>query len=301
MKSDVAVIGAGPAGIAAAIQLKRNKIDFLLFEKGRPGGLCKNAHRVENYPGFRNGIPGPQMVTLLQEHLDVYQITPHYETVMGLEYLKEEKIFLITTATAAYYAKVVVVASGTACRSVDSLDALPRSLRENIFYDILPVLKERGKRILITGADDEAFDYALNLGSYNNEVIIATPGEQLHVLPWLFDKVAANPRIVCNKNVEIKEIVEGKTKKLGVTFSTTDGATEDEVDYLIVVAGRTPQRVFYNPLLITQAKWLKAAGRLYEIGDLVNGIYRQAVIACGNGVQAAMQIAKDLQDPNFWV
>lgn len=297
MKKDVAVIGAGPAGIAAAVQLKRSNIDFILFEKDQPGGLLKNAHRVENYPGFPNGIPGPQMVTLLQEHLETFGIIPLYETVTALEYLGEEKLFLITTTTSAHYSKVVVVASGTSPRRVNALDALPLPLRENIFYEILPILKERGKRILIVGADDEAFDYALNLGSYNNEVIIAIPGEGVKALPWLIDKVAINPRIVCSKNVEIRGITAGNTKKLRITFSTRGEKTDGEVDYLIAAAGREPQRLFYNPLLITQAKELKNAGRLYEIGDLVNGIYRQAAIACGNGIQAALQIAACLRRP----
>ncbi|MCX6581794.1 MAG: NAD(P)/FAD-dependent oxidoreductase [Candidatus Aminicenantes bacterium] len=295
MKKDVAVIGAGPAGIAAAIQLRRNNIDFLLFEKDRPGGLLKNAHRVENYPGFPNGIPGAQMVTLLQEHLDSYRITPLYETVEALEYLGEEKLFLITTSTAAYYSRVVVAASGASPRRVDAVDALPLPLRENIFYEVFPILKERGKRVLIIGADDEAFDYALNLGSYNNEIIIAMPGQQVKALPWLIDKAAANPRIVFSKNVEIKGISAGKTKNLCITFSTRGERTEGEVDYLIVAAGREPQRVFYNPLLITRAKELKTVGRLYEIGDLANGSYRQAAIACGNGIRAAMQIAACLR------
>jgi thioredoxin reductase len=297
MKKEVAVIGAGPAGIAAAIQLKRSHIDFLLFEKDQPGGLLKNAHRVENYPGFPNGIPGAQIVTLLQEHLDVYGIAPLYETVEALEYLGEEKLFLITTSTVAYYSRVVVVASGTSPRRVNALDALPLPLRENIFYEVFPILKERGKRILIIGADDEAFDYALNLGSYNNEVIIAMPGEGIKALPWLIDKVAVNPRIVCSKNVEIKGISAGNSKKLRITFSTRGERTAGEVDYLLVAAGREPQRVFYNPLLITQAKELKNAGRLYEIGDLANGIYRQAAIACGDGIRAAMQIAACLRRP----
>lgn len=290
MKKEVVVIGAGPAGIAAAIQLRRSNIDFLLLEKDQPGGLLKNAHRVENYPGFPNGIPGSQMVTLLQEHLDAQGIIPLYETVEALEYLGEEKLFLITTSTAAYYSKVVVVATGTSPRRVNVLDALPLPLRENIVYEIFPIIKERGKRILIIGADDEAFDYALNLGSYNNEVIIAVPGEGVKALPWLISNVAVNPHIVCSKNVEIKGITAGNTKKLRITFSTRGERTTGEVDYLLVVAGREPQRVFYNPLLITQAKELKNAGRLYEIGDLANGIYRQAAIACGNGVQTAMQI-----------
>ncbi len=295
MKKDVAIIGAGPAGIAAAIQLKRSNIDFLLFEKDQIGGLLKNAHRVENYPGFPNGVPGAQMASQLQEHLESFRIIPFYETVETLEYLGEEKLFLITTTNAAYYSKVVVVASGTSHRRVNSLDLLPQPLRENIFYEIYPIVKERGKRILIVGSEDEAFDYALNLGSYSNEVLIAMPGEEVKALPCLIDKVSSNPRIICSKNVEIKGIDAGNTKKLSITFSTRGERTTGEVDYLIVVTSREPQRVFYHPLLVTQAKELKKTGRLYEIGDLVNGMYRQAAIACGDGIRAAMQIAEHLR------
>ncbi|MCP5108408.1 MAG: NAD(P)/FAD-dependent oxidoreductase, partial [bacterium] len=130
MKTDVAIIGAGPAGIAAAVQLKRYGIKCLLFEKDRPGGLLKNAHRVENYPGFPRGITGPQLAELLREHLEVFRITPVIEAVEGLEYWETENCYLITTGESVYQAKIVVSACGTAPVIPEEAENLPTAIRK---------------------------------------------------------------------------------------------------------------------------------------------------------------------------
>jgi thioredoxin reductase len=292
VKSEVAVIGAGPAGIAAAIQLKRYNIECLLFEKDRPGGLLKNANLVENYPGFPRGVTGPRMVTLLQEHLEAYKINVLNEEVEILEYQEEEKRFLIATPNAVYYSQTVVVASGTMPRELELVKKLPPQLRKNVLYEVHPIVREKGKRILIIGAGDAAFDYALNLAAENN-VIISNRGEQVKAIPLLVERAAANPCIAYYKNTAVTKIVQGNAKELLVilsTPSTHDSPQEVETDYLVCATGRVPQTGFYTPSLTRMKEELRCQGVFYEIGDVINGIFRQAAIACGNGIQIAMKI-----------
>jgi len=93
---DVVIIGAGPAGISAAIQLKRYGIEPTLLEKEEIGGLLKNANLVENYPGFPNGVPGPELVKLFKKQLENAQIKVHFEKVLKLKllslFLKKESM-----------------------------------------------------------------------------------------------------------------------------------------------------------------------------------------------------------------
>lgn len=289
-KTDVIIIGAGPAGIAAAIQLKRYNIDCLLFEKDRPGGLLKNAHWVENYPGFPGGISGPQLADLLREHLDIYRITPIGETVEKVEYLETEACFQVTGSEAVYYSKTVTAAAGTTPNPLEMVETLPLELRKNAFYEVYPIRNEREKKIMIIGAGDAAFDYALNLSSHN-DVIIANRGKGVRALPRLVNRAASDPRITYLENTAVSMVARGENRDMEITLFSQNGDERLEVDYLVAAVGRVPQKDFYTPQLTARAEVLKEKGLFYEIGDAANGIFRQASIAVGNGIRTAMEIA----------
>ncbi len=156
---NVAIIGAGPAGVAAAIQLKRYGIEPILFEKEEVGGLLKNANLVENYPGFPRGISGKSLVELFKSQVKSYKIRVVYEQVERLSYNYGE--FDIDTSKRKFASKTVIIASGTKPRRIESMD---KGLKgKHVFYDIYSISKVKGKRIAIIGAGDIAFDYALTL------------------------------------------------------------------------------------------------------------------------------------------
>ena len=147
----------------------------------------------------------------------------------------------------------------------------------------------KDKRVVIIGAGDAAFDYALNL-CQNNAVWIMNRGNKTRALPLLVDRVSGNPGITYCENSAIENIDRGKEKKLSIAFQGEKGTTSVEVDYLIVAIGRTPQKDFYSSGLVEMEEQLSFQNVLYLTGDVKNAICRQATIAVGNGVDTAMKI-----------
>jgi len=283
MNENIAIIGGGPAGISTAIQLRRYKIDPLLFEMHELGGLIRNAWNIENYLGFPYGISGRRFVELLKEQVERYDIRAHYEKVEYLDY--NGKNFLIRTPESEYKADIVVIASGTKPKRFDIAEGLPEALRRKILYEISPILDVKNKVIAIVGAGDAAFDYALNL-SENNKVMLLNRGNTVRALPLLVERIKDNPNIVYHEDTVLIEIAKGKKRDLLLNTNKNN----IEVDYLIAAIGRIARKDFYSSKVRNLEKYLIDKGILYLVGDVKNGRFRQTSIAVGDGINTAMKI-----------
>ena len=295
MTVEVTIIGGGPAGISTAIQLKRFNIGSVLFEKNELGGLVRSAHQIENYPGFPGGITGTDLVERLKKQVFLSDIEVLFEKVEKLTFLEDQNRFLVETNSGLYHSRIVVVASGTEPKTNSLLNSIPQDLSQNVLFDIHSILGARKKKILILGAGDIAFDYALNL-SRCNEVIILNRSSSIRALPVLTDRVKNNPDIHYIEYSQIKNIKKGNIKKLLVTFKNGDHLNKNEVDYLVVATGRIPQKDFYTPGLFQKEKKLISQGLLYLAGDVKNGLFRQIAISAGNGIKTAMKIDHRMEE-----
>ena len=139
---DVIIIGAGPAGIAAAIQLRRYGLTPVLLEKDHIGGLLVNANLVENYPGFPQGISGVELVKLFQSQLELTGVTVSFEEVLHLDY---DESFIIRTSQRELRSRIAVVASGTWPRQAE----FPPEAADRIFYEVSPIAGVEHKKIVI--------------------------------------------------------------------------------------------------------------------------------------------------------
>lgn len=285
----VVIIGAGPAGLAAALQLQRQGIPPLLLERHKVGGLLNNAYWVENYPGFVEGVSGPDLVDIFRRQVERLGVIITAEEVTAVKY--QDKIFRIVTNKREIAAKILVAATGTKAKSFPQ-GFFSGNLEGKIFSEVYPLVNEEGKTILIVGAGDAALDYALNLAR-ENQVIILNRGSRIKGLSLLWKRVQKNDSIEYFPEMEIEKIVS--SEKGSITVLARSGAKTKNFnpDYLLTAIGREPEWGFVNAEFIKQVEGLQNQKVLYLIGDLQNGAFRQTSLAVGDGIRAAMEIEQN--------
>ena len=280
MKPDeILIIGAGPAGATAAIQLRRYGIPFVLLEKERVGGLLWNANLVENYPGFPAGISGPKLVRLIEKQMVRLGVDVTVDSVTKLRY-KKTGIHVKTIQT-EYHPRFVIVASGTKPNPLPI--PVHHAVRERVFSDVYHLLAESDKRIVIIGAGDAAFDYALNLTKNRNSVTILNRGRDVKCLGLLWERVRTEPAIEYRAETPVCKVELDQT--VGRLKVQTEAKEPIFADYLLFATGRVPQLSFLPDEIINN----NLEG-VYFAGDVKNGLYRQVAIAAGDGLRAAMEI-----------
>ena len=279
----VIIIGAGPAGIACAIQLKRYNIDSIVFEKDEIGGLLKNANIVENYLGFPNGISGKKLVQLINKQSQTAKINVKYEIVMSVESF--EDTLNVKTSKNIYHSKYLVIASGTK-PIIPKVPIIRDDIIEKVFFDIYKLGEINGKKIVIIGGGDCAFDYALNLSEFN-QVILLNRSTRIKALPILQERCSHSGNIqYLDKRSVLK--IESVNNQLLLLCNNSEKLT---ADYLLIAIGREPNLDFIKNDLLNNPK-------VFQIGDVKNGQLRQTSIATGDGTFTAMNINMILNQGN---
>ncbi len=255
-EENVIIIGGGPAGVACAVQLKRYGIDPLIIEKDVIGGLVKNAWRLDNYPGFPDGISGTDLAEKLRAHIKRFDIRCSISDIRYSNYING--LFILESDSRSFSCKCLVVATGTKAKHASA---------QNDFSEVYPLREMEGKSIAIVGAGDAAFDYAMSL-SEHNEVHIYNRGDKIKCVPALL-KISEK-----QKNISYHE----------------NSMPVGSFDYTIFATGREPDLSCLSEELKNIQDQLEHDGLLYVIGDVKNGMVRQTSVAAGDGIRAAMAI-----------
>lgn len=304
---EVIIIGAGPAGVACALQLERYNIKPLVLEGDKIGGLLRNANLVENYPGFPTGISGFDLVELLVKQLQTGGIEVRFEEVLNLTY--NDDLFTVETEIGTHEAETIVIASGTRPRRPSEFK-IPDKIEDRVFYEVDPIRDIEGERVAIIGAGDAGFDYALTL-SRSNELVIFNRSEKPRCNAVLWERTQGEESIEYLSEVVIREvkgrgIIEfmkdvvgmGDESRVRIEYERVkdgDSITE-KFDYLLIAIGREPQLNFLSDEMSGRLDELTEEKKLFLIGDVKNDIYRQTAIAFGDGVRAGMEIGETKKD-----
>ena len=333
-RTKAVIIGAGPAGITAAIQLKRLAVDFILIEKNSPGGLIRNANFIENYPAVPAGVTGVRFASLLNVQLDMHDIYVMRDTVASVNY--SENIFVVSTTKHKIFSDYLIVASGTLPVQPENIN-IGEDCRGRIFSDIsdfyaaLPV-KAPPPDVAVIGSGDAAFDYALNLcrngikssifirsgnikamqllinrAVYHRDEIFHHEIDSAsgHLSPDLSSKIYPQTNYKASLSIErehelisIEKTINPETnsQRLNLVFRNNGEIKQNTFDYLLFAIGRRPNLDFLDSSLELSVHQLEQTGRLFFAGDVKNKNNRQLAIAAGDGMSAALTIYDKLND-----
>ena len=295
---DVVIIGAGPAGMTAAIYAARANMSVLLLEKLAPGGQIINTHEIQNYTGVGT-INGAELAYKMFEHTQELQVVFDYGTVKEIR--EEGQIKVITCEEEKVFeAKAVIVATGTIPRRLD-VENEERFAGENISWcAICDGAYYRGKDVVVIGGGNSAVEEAIYLASVANSVKVVTLFN-LTADPVSCDELRALPNVTVYEFYNIEGFT-GVEKLKGVRIKSTQTQEEIELacDGVFEYIGLKPSTEAFATLgILDEQGYIKVNNRMetsvagiYGAGDVVTKELRQVVTACSDGAIAAQVASK---------
>jgi thioredoxin reductase (NADPH) len=294
---DVIIIGAGPAGLAAAIYTGRSRLKTLVLEKAIPGGQILLTDWIENYPGFPEGIAPFELMENFRKQALRFGAEIENDEVRSLE--RNEGGWLVHGIRDDYFARAVIVATGSTYRRL-GLENEARLIGRGVSYcATCDGAFFRDKVVAVVGGGDNALTEALYLTKFCRLVYIIHRRQAFRAVRILQERVEANPKIqVIWNSVVVDVIGENKVEALKIRHVASGEEKELEVDGVFVSIGMEPQSSFLRGL-VEMNEWgqIKVASNmatnqpgLFAAGDVAEACPRQVATAVGTGVAAAIAV-----------
>ena len=297
MIHDVVIVGSGPAGYTAAIYAARAQLNpVVLAGSVTAGGALMNTTEVENYPGFIEGIMGPQLMNQMQEQAERFGTDIRYEDVTALEL--EGDVKRITTSDDVYEARTVIISTGSEYRHL-GIDREERLSGHGVSYcATCDGFFFKDQDIVVVGGGDSAMEEATFLTRFARSVTVVHRRDELRASAVMAKRAQEDPKISFAWNSRVVEL-HGEDSLTGVTLedTVTGGRRHLEATGLFVAIGQVPRsELVADALELDEAGYIKVeipsqrtriAG-VFACGDVADPTYQQAITAAGSGCRAAL-------------
>lgn len=303
---DVVIIGAGPAGMTAAVYTSRANLSTLMIERGIPGGQMANTEEVENYPGFET-ILGPELSTKMFDHAKKFGAEYAYGDVS--EIIDGEEYKIIKSGGKEYKARAIILSTGAEYKKMGVPGEKELGGRGVSYCAVCDGAFFKGKNLVVVGGGDSAVEEGVYLTRFADKVTIVHRRDKLRAQKILQDRAFANEKIDFIWNSTVKQVNEANGKVGSVTLmSTLDGSeTEFAADGVFVYIGMDPLTAPFTSLgilndagyIVTDEKMETSVPGIFAAGDVRDKMLRQIVTATGDGsiaAQSAQHYVEELKE-----
>ncbi|NJS41410.1 thioredoxin-disulfide reductase [Candidatus Gracilibacteria bacterium] len=302
----IAIIGSGPAGLTAAIYTSRAQLDTTVYLGIQPGGQLTTTTDIENFPGFPEGIIGPDLMEKMQKQAERFGAKTIFETVKSISFDTNSHKYTISSDTGEIIYDGVIIASGATAKYL-GLEGEEKFIGkgyhscatcDGFFY--------RDKELIIVGGGDSAMEESIFLTKFATKVYLIHRSENFRASKIMLDRAKANNKIEFLTNKKITKFYTDEKEKLnGVELENTQTGESQKmnIDGVFVAIGHIPNTNFVKGklsmdeagYLIPKHRTMSEIEGIFIAGDVEDTIYKQAITAAGDGCRAAMDLEKWLE------
>lgn len=301
---DLIIIGSGPAGLTAALYAARGKLDPLVITGSELGGQIAMTNDVENYPGFPEGLTGPEMTELFRKQAEKFGARLEFDEVTEVDFSGPPH--RIVTHGNEYQAHAVIVATGAAPKKLGVPGEEEYTGHGVSYCATCDGFFFRDKEIIVVGGGDSAVEEGLFLTKFGKRVRIVHRRDELRAGPLLQERAFKNDKMEFVWDTIVTSIAgdNGKVTHVETQNTATGEAGELQADGVFIYIGHYPNSSLFEGILdmddhgyvLNDAFMRTNVEGVFAAGEIADPIYRQAVTSAGDGCRAAMQVEKYLAE-----
>lgn len=304
----VIIVGSGPAGLTAAIYTARAGLEPLVFEGIQPGGQLTITTDIENFPGFENGISGPELMDTMRRQAERFGAKCFFKEITEVDL--SQRPFILKSGDQVMSADSLIIATGASAKyiGIESEEKYKGygvsacATCDGFFF--------KGLKVLVVGGGDSAMEEANYLTRFCSEVTVVHRRDQFRASKIMTERASGNPKIKFELNAVVQEVLgtaeSGRKSVTGAILRNTKDGSLKEVgcDGIFVAIGHSPNTGIFKEFIdMDQTGYIKTQPGstatnlegVFAAGDCADKTYRQAITAAGTGCMAALEAEKYLE------